>query len=43
MLQYRCDDQGGPQPPKPWKEGDPKPQPKPPAPGEPGYEEKPKQ
>ena len=22
MLQYRCDDQGGPQPPKPWKEGD---------------------
>lgn len=34
MLQYRCDDQGGPQPPKPWTEGDdpkdkPKPQPEP--------------
>lgn len=37
MLQYRCDDQGGPQPPKTWKEGDPKP--KPTAPGEPEHKE----
>lgn len=28
MLQYRCDDdQGGPQPPKPWKKDDEKPKP----------------
>jgi len=28
MLQYRLDDQLPPQPPKPWKEGDPLPKPK---------------
>lgn len=25
FLSFRLDDQGGPQPPKPWKEGVPKP------------------
>ena len=25
MLQYRCDDQGGPQPPKPWTSEEKKP------------------
>jgi len=24
MPQYRCDDQGGPQPPKPWKDDEQK-------------------
>lgn len=33
MLQYKLDDQGGPQPPKPWKKDDPnKPKPTEPEP-----------